>query len=93
MSRRTHKLPEPPASIVKGEAAATVKAALDQLMAVSNRDDFDVSTLTYMYLEDAPNKALQLAVDRLRAKGFSWDEIARATGMARASAYQRWHGK
>jgi len=90
MSKRTHKLPEGPATVINGEAAGTVKAALDMLMRVSLREDFDVSTLTYMYREDAPKAALQVAVDRLRERGFTWDEIAHATGMARSSAYQRW---
>ena len=90
MTKRTRIVPEGPAKIINGEAAGTVKAALDMLLRVSLRDDFDVATLTYMYREDAPNAALQVAVTRLREKGFTWDDIARATGMARSSACQRW---
>jgi hypothetical protein len=93
MSKRTRIVPEGPAKIIKDEAAGTVLGALNTLMAVSKRDDFDLSTLSYMYREDCPNAALQVAVDRLRDRGFTWEEIAKATGMARSSAYQRWNGR
>ena len=35
-------------------------------------------------------EAIQGGVDRLREMGYSWDEIGRAAGMARQSAWERW---
>lgn len=35
-------------------------------------------------------EAQQVAVDGLREAGFSWAEIARAAGVSRQSAHERW---
>ena len=90
VTNRPRKTPDGPAKIVGGEPADTIRAAIRSLERVSARDDFDVSDLTFMYRCDAPNSALQAAVTRLRQRGFTWEDIGRATGMARSSAYQRW---
>jgi hypothetical protein len=41
-------------------------------------------------LEGELEAAIQAGVDRLREMGYSWDDIARAAGMKRQSAWERW---
>ena len=36
------------------------------------------------------DQAMQVAVDGMRAQGFSWAQIAEATGATRQAAFKRW---
>lgn len=58
---------------------------------VGDADPEDLAEMLALYGElDA---AVQSAVDGMRANGFSWAEVARATGTTRQAAHARWASK
>lgn len=65
------------------------------LRSVARRDDFDVPDLTTLAgLADDLEGAIALAVANLRHQGHSWAVIAKALGITRQSAHERFtrHG-
>ncbi len=65
------------------------------LRSVARRSDFDVPDLTTLAgIADELELALALAVGNLREQGHSWATIAKALGITRQSAHERFtrHG-
>lgn len=58
---------------------------------VADSDPIDLADL--LALEGVLAEAIQGAVDGQRERGFSWAEIAEATGKTRQAAFQRWAPK
>jgi hypothetical protein len=51
----------------------------------------DVDELTHLLsLERELQRAIRIAVDGLRAQGYSWADIALRIGITRQAAHQRW---
>lgn len=55
---------------------------------VADADEVELGKL--IALRDLVDEAIQTAVDGQRARGVSWAGIARATGITRQSAQERW---
>lgn len=63
--------------------------ALSRRMAVSDPEDL----AELLELQEDLDDAITRAVAGLRATGFSWAEIARATGTTRQAVHARWASK
>jgi transcriptional regulator with GAF, ATPase, and Fis domain len=95
---------EPSANYRPGQRRFRVRKSVEHTIAhgvksmlrsVAQRDDFDVPNLTQLaHLSDDLEAALFVAVTNLRAQGHSWAAIAKALGVTRQTAHERFtrHG-
>lgn len=93
---------EPSANWRPGQKKARVRKSVDHtirhgvrsmLRSVSARPDFDLPDLRSLdELRGEVIAAEQRAVDTLRAKGHSWQEIANALGCSKPNVIQRFGG-
>jgi enamine deaminase RidA (YjgF/YER057c/UK114 family) len=84
-------MPDDPAALE--DAAAAARAELERLDLA--RLNLRLAALDRLRATDKATKdaaaALDGAVAEARAAGATWQQVADATGMARPSAWQRWH--
>lgn len=78
---------------VKKDPAHTIKAAMGLLRSVSKRADFDVTDFGLMHRLGTPDDIMQLAADRLRDRGVTWQQLADACGITRQTAWLRWRAE
>lgn len=69
--------------------ARRIMRALSRRMAISDPEDL----AELLALQQELDLAIDGAVRGLRASGFSWAEIARATGTSRQAVHARWASK
>lgn len=71
-------------------------AAARRFIAAAGRraaDGDEIELAELLSLQADYDKAVQTAVDGIRARGHSWAYIAQATGKSREAAYQKWGKK
>jgi hypothetical protein len=74
--------------------ATTIANASAILAGQARRSDVDLSDLGHLLkARDEVDTALTTMVGNLRRQGYSWNDIAGATGKSKANAIQRWNAK